>query len=105
MYTKYQDDNMKKKEFLTCLTNELIQYNLIADTDSSLKREKKQYIDGLMTASHYFGISLEELNAISHRAVNEYAEQSFISDLDHYLDTPAVIDVDPHLFATNQALK
>jgi len=88
---------MKKMEFLTCLTNEFIQYNLIADTDSSLKREKKQYIDGLMTASHYFGVSFDELSAISHRGMNE---QALISDLDYYLDTPAVIDVNPHFIPT-----
>jgi len=87
---------MKKMEFLTCLTNEFTQYNLIADTDSSLKREKKQYIDGLMAASRFFGVSFEELSAIRHRSASEHAQQSATSDLDHYLDTPAVIDVDPH---------
>jgi len=87
---------MKKMEFLTCLSNEFIQYNLIPDADSHVKREKKQYINGLMTASRYFGISFEELNAISTSPTSEYVDQSLLDGLDKYLDVPAVIRVDPH---------
>lgn len=82
---------MKKIEFFTYLKNELVQYKLTPDTDSEVKREKKQYINGLMRASRFFGISFEELRDIIDSEFIENIDKSEYSGREELLDIPTFI--------------
>ncbi|MEZ9928375.1 hypothetical protein AB4402_11615 [Vibrio breoganii] len=53
-----------KQAFLDLLSEEYQQYLAIPSTQWQKKRESKQFIRGLMTASRLFGISFDELSEI-----------------------------------------
>ncbi|ANO34292.1 hypothetical protein BCT86_13830 [Vibrio breoganii] len=53
-----------KQAFLDLLSEEYQQYLAIPSTQWQKKRENKQFIRGLMTASRLFGISFDELSEI-----------------------------------------
>jgi len=82
---------MKKTQFLTYLSNELMQYNLIPDADSVLKHDKKQFINGLMTAARYLGISFEELKIVIDSQPSIEIEQSLQASIERYFDVPTVM--------------
>lgn len=85
---------MKKTEFLTYLSNEFRQYHLMPEADSVVKGEKKQFINGLMTASRYLGISFEELQTVIDSQPRIEIEQALLSSIDTYFDVPTVIRKD-----------
>lgn len=85
---------MPKTEFLTYLSHELIQYNLIPNTDRTVKHAKKQFINGLMTASRYLGVSFEELQTMIDSQPSIEIEQSLLAGIDTYFDVPTVMRAD-----------
>lgn len=54
----------KHPELLTLIEQEFIDYRGIPMMDSQRKHEKKQFINGLMTAARVVGITYDELNTI-----------------------------------------
>lgn len=74
---------MSKRDFINYLECEFSQYQNL--TDDCSRKEKKQFINGLMKASRFFGVSYDELNTIvdTHRKVSDQS--------DNYLDIPAFI--------------
>ncbi|OCH69559.1 hypothetical protein A6E00_08580 [Vibrio diabolicus] len=54
----------KHPELLTLIEQEFIDYRGIPMSDSQRKHEKKQFINGLMTAARVVGITYDELNVI-----------------------------------------
>jgi len=80
---------MGKAELLVYLRGELNQYNRIIN--SQTKREKKQYIDGLMKASRFFGVSYEELKEITDSELKEHINSLTMSGDDDLLDVPTFI--------------
>lgn len=67
---------MKQSEFLSYLSNELDLYYQIPSTYMQVRFEKKQYINGLMKASRFFGVSLDSLKEVINR---ESGEQLLVS--------------------------
>lgn len=55
---------MEQSEFLNYLANELSTYNQIAIADTQARFEKKQYINGLMKASRFFGVTYESIKEV-----------------------------------------
>lgn len=55
---------MDKSEFHAYLRNAFQRYNQIPTINRDEKREMKQYINGLMTTSRFFGVSYEDLKDI-----------------------------------------
>lgn len=55
---------MNNIEFLEYLKNEFHQYHQIPTQETQARREKKQFISGLMTASRFFGVSYDALQVI-----------------------------------------
>ncbi|WP_010448222.1 hypothetical protein [Vibrio rotiferianus] len=74
---------MDSNDFIEFLKQEFSDYHGL--TEPRQRKEKKQFINGLMTASRFFGVSYDELKAIvaTHRAVDTQDE--------HYLDIPTFI--------------
>ncbi|MBD3822639.1 MAG: hypothetical protein IE914_10340 [Thiotrichales bacterium] len=82
---------MSEQEFLAYLKNELHQYSLILDQNGARKREKKQYIKGLMTASRFFGVSFEALEAVVGTTLKPQAGGMDSASREELLDIPTVI--------------
>lgn len=76
----------KKSELLALLNKECHEYCLIPTSEVQHKREKKQFINGLMTAARVMGISYDDLNDI----IEAMPEPKFNS-LDEKLTTPTYI--------------
>ncbi|MCG7496414.1 hypothetical protein MHO82_06035 [Vibrio sp. Of7-15] len=76
----------KKSEMLALLNKECHEYCLIPTNDIQHKREKKQFINGLMTASRVMGISYDELNEVI-----EAMPKPKFSSLDDKLAIPTYI--------------
>lgn len=74
---------MNNSDFIKFLECEFLQYQKL--TDHSERQEKKQFINGLMTASRFFGVSYHELNAV----VDVYRKENM--QRDDYLDIPTFI--------------
>ncbi len=55
---------MEKIEFLDYLSVEFKEYCQIPSDEPQVKKEKKQFINGLMKAARIFGVSFDELNAV-----------------------------------------
>ena len=53
-----------QSELLAFIIREFREYRLIPITDTAHKRDKKQYIHGLMMAARVIGVSYDKLNAI-----------------------------------------
>ncbi|MFA0157635.1 hypothetical protein [Vibrio sp. 10N.261.46.A3] len=75
-----------KVELLALLTQEYCDYCEIPVSEVEKKREKKSFINGLMTASRVIGVSFDELNEI----VGANTESKFES-LDDKLAIPTYI--------------
>lgn len=79
--------NSQKQELLTLLAKECELYSSIPETEESQKRDKKCFINGLMTACRVVGISFEELNSI----IESMPKQQKFQNLDEQLSIPAYI--------------
>ncbi|HCG7189822.1 TPA: hypothetical protein NJ329_004522 [Vibrio parahaemolyticus] len=75
-----------KAELLALITQEYGDYCEIPASEVQEKREKKSFINGLMTASRVIGVSFDELNEI----VGADTEPKFES-LDDKLSVPTYI--------------
>ncbi|EKF9373183.1 hypothetical protein O1B80_003442, partial [Vibrio cholerae] len=57
------------------------------DNEQQKKRDKKQFINGLMTACRVVGISFEELNSI----IEQMPKRPIFKDLDEQLSVPTYV--------------
>ncbi|EIA3114598.1 hypothetical protein K7D17_003592 [Vibrio cholerae] len=76
-----------KEELLTLLSKECELYVSILDSDEQKKRDKKHFINGLMTACRVVGISFEELNPI----IEQMPKRPIFKDLDEQLSVPTYV--------------
>ncbi len=76
-----------KEELLALLTKECELYSSIAAIEQQQKRDKKCFINGLMTACRVVGISFEELNAI----IELMPQQPKFKDTDEQLSIPTYV--------------
>ncbi|EJL6264632.1 hypothetical protein ATY35_19800 [Vibrio cidicii] len=76
-----------KEELLTLLSKECELYVSILDSDEQKKRDKKHFINGLMTACRVVGISFEELNSI----IEQMPKRPIFKDLDEQLSVPTYV--------------
>ncbi|HGH6027970.1 TPA: hypothetical protein AB5H75_003926 [Vibrio mimicus] len=76
-----------KEELLTLLSKECELYVSILDSDQQKKRDKKHFINGLMTACRVVGISFEELNSI----IEQMPKRPIFKDLDEQLSVPTYV--------------
>ncbi|EGR0050345.1 hypothetical protein EJ063_19990 [Vibrio aquaticus] len=77
----------RKEELLAVLTKECELYSSIPASEHQQKRDKKCFINGLMTACRVVGISFEELNAI----VESMPQQPKFKDIDEKLSIPTYV--------------
>ncbi|MGR5133631.1 hypothetical protein [Vibrio alfacsensis] len=77
----------KKSELLALLSKECVEYSEIPTSESQIKRDKKHFINGLMTACRIVGISFEELSAIT----ESIPQQTKFKDLDEKLAVPTYV--------------
>lgn len=86
---------MEKKQFFEYLHNEFIHYQQIPSHQIQEKKEKKEYINGLMKASRFWGVSFEELqDVISSKKMDiNPSEMHYVDNVKplRYLDIPAFI--------------
>ncbi|TXY00516.1 hypothetical protein [Vibrio mimicus] len=76
-----------KEELLTLLSKECELYVSILNSDQQKKRDKKHFINGLMTACRVVGISFEELNSI----IEQMPKRPIFKDLDEQLSVPTYV--------------
>ncbi|EPM4287936.1 hypothetical protein ACTJ28_003699 [Vibrio alginolyticus] len=76
-----------KEELLALLTKECELYSSIPATEQQQKRDKKCFINGLMTVCRVVGISFEELNAI----IELMPQQPKFKDIDEQLSIPTYV--------------
>ncbi|WP_349775432.1 hypothetical protein [Vibrio intestinalis] len=76
-----------KEELLALLTKECELYSSIAVTERQQKRDKKCFINGLMTACRVVGISFEALNTI----IESMPQQTKFKDIDEQLSIPTYV--------------
>ncbi|NOH82103.1 hypothetical protein F0231_20525 [Vibrio sp. RE86] len=76
-----------KEELLTILKKECELYSSIPANEQQRKRDKKCFINGLMTACRVVGISFEELNLI----IETMPKQPQFRDLDEQLSIPTYV--------------
>jgi len=76
-----------KEELLALLTKECELYSSIPASEQQQKRDKKCFINGLMTACRVVGISFEELNAI----IELMPQQPKLKDIDEQLSIPTYV--------------
>lgn len=55
---------LEKRKFLAYLSNEFKRYHLIDDGLSQDKLKQKAYLNGLMQAARFFGLSFDELQKV-----------------------------------------
>lgn len=77
----------EREALLKLLKGECEKYTQIPSCESTVKREQKKFIYGIMTASRVVGISYEELETI----VNAMSTQPEFKDLDEKLAIPTYI--------------
>ncbi|EGA65420.1 hypothetical protein [Vibrio brasiliensis] len=77
----------RKKELLAVLTKECEIYSSIPASEQQQKRDKKCFINGLMTACRVVGVSFEELNAI----IESMPQQPKFKDIDEKLSIPTYV--------------
>ncbi|EJL6980270.1 hypothetical protein V5H21_15330 [Vibrio cholerae] len=76
-----------KEELLALLSKECDSYASIPDSEQQKKRDKKHFINGLMTACRVVGISFEELNTI----IEQMPKKPIFKDLDEQLSVPTYV--------------
>ncbi|MGR5428232.1 hypothetical protein ACPV5D_24585 [Vibrio harveyi] len=76
-----------KEELLAILKKECELYSSIPASEQQRKRDKKFFINGLMTACRVVGISFEELNLI----IETMPQQPKFKDLDEQLSIPTYV--------------
>ncbi|KDO14927.1 hypothetical protein DP83_14855 [Vibrio metoecus] len=76
-----------KEDLLILLSKECELYASIPDNEQQKKRDKKQFINGLMTACRVVGISFEELNSI----IEQMPKRPIFKDLDEQLSVPTYV--------------
>ncbi|CAH0525990.1 hypothetical protein VHP8226_01472 [Vibrio hippocampi] len=55
----------QRNELMEVIEQAFIDYHTMTTDDITTKREKKQFIDGLMTAARVIGVHYEELDALT----------------------------------------
>lgn len=55
---------MRKDDFLNYLSTQLDIYHQLPATDKTTQSETEHFINGLMTAARFFGVSYSELQAV-----------------------------------------
>ncbi|OED65907.1 hypothetical protein A165_00920 [Vibrio tasmaniensis ZS-17] len=78
--TEYQS------ELLAFIEEEFQKYSLMPTDNSQAKRDKKEFINGLMTAARVIGVGYDELNLI----VKSTASRG-VKGIEYDLSTPAYI--------------
>ncbi len=76
-----------KEQLITLLKKECELYSTIPESEQREKRDKKCFINGLMTGCRVAGISYEELNAV----VLAMPVEKRFKDLDEKLSIPTYI--------------
>ncbi|EPF7755504.1 hypothetical protein ACSVMW_004575 [Vibrio parahaemolyticus] len=79
--------DLQKAELLALLTQECEIYSSIPSSDKLQKRDKKHFINGLMTACRVVDISYDELSAI----IDSMPKSPTFKDLDEQLSIPTYI--------------
>ncbi|HGF5030959.1 TPA: hypothetical protein ACF31M_004572 [Vibrio parahaemolyticus] len=79
--------DLQKAELLALLSQECEIYSSIPASEKLQKRDKKYFINGLMTACRVVGISYDELSAI----IDSMPKSSMFKDLDEQLSIPTYI--------------
>ncbi|WP_455294127.1 hypothetical protein [Vibrio parahaemolyticus] len=79
--------DLQKAELLALLSQECEIYSSIPSSEKLQKRDKKHFINGLMTACRVVGISYDELSAI----IDSMPKSSMFKDLDEQLSIPTYI--------------
>ncbi|EID0723913.1 MULTISPECIES: hypothetical protein [Vibrio] len=77
----------KKSELLKRLSQECGEYCSIPESEQQVKRDKKNFINGLMTACRVVGISFEELSAVT----DSMPKEPKFRNLDEKLSVPTFI--------------
>lgn len=77
----------QKSELLALLSKECVEYSEIPTSEYQNKRDKKNFINGLMTACRAVGISFEELSVIT----ESIPQQPKFNDLDEKLAIPTFV--------------
>ncbi|WP_394142900.1 hypothetical protein [Vibrio chagasii] len=78
--TEYQS------ELLAFIEEEFQKYNLMPIDNSQAKRDKKEFINGLMTAARVVGVGYDELNLIV-----KSTTRGGVKSIEYDLSTPAYI--------------
>lgn len=78
--TEYQS------ELLAFIEEEFQKYNLMPIDNSQAKRDKKEFINGLMTAARVVGVGYDELNLIV-----KSTTRGGVKGIEYDLSTPAYI--------------
>jgi hypothetical protein len=76
-----------KEELLALLKKECRLYSSIPVSEQQQKRDRKCFINGLMTACRVVGISFEELNSI----VESMPQHTKVKDIDEQLSIPTYV--------------
>ncbi|MGR5239172.1 hypothetical protein [Vibrio alfacsensis] len=79
--------DLHKAELLALLSKECEIYSSIPASEKLQKRDKKHFINGLMTACRVVGISYEELSTI----IDSMPKNPKFKDLDDLLSIPTFI--------------
>ncbi|HAS6506016.1 TPA: hypothetical protein NGR73_004566 [Vibrio parahaemolyticus] len=79
--------DLQKAELLALLSQECEIYSSIPASEKLQKRDKKHFINGLMTAGRVVGISYDELSAI----IDSVPKSPIFKDLDEQLSIPTYI--------------
>lgn len=82
---------MGKSDFLIYLKDELNQYSCIPDNNPQAKSEKKQFINGLMRGSRFFGVSFDELKEVTDNGVKTQVNEHATFKKEDLLNIPEFI--------------
>lgn len=77
----------QKSELFALLSKECVEYSEIPTSEYQKKRDKKNFINGLMTACRVVGISFEELSVIT----ESIPQQPKFKNLDEKLAIPTFV--------------
>ncbi|CZF77631.1 putative methyltransferase YcgJ [Grimontia celer] len=82
---------MEKAAFFTYLSREFSSYYHIHQTDSQRKIEKRHYLNGLMKAARFFGVSYEELKQVVDTEYSKSMAASPLAALNERMEIPTYI--------------
>lgn len=85
---------MDSTEFLDYLRKEFEQYRQIPSHECERLREKKAFLNGLMTSAKIFGVSFDELQSVVDSAEANAVKAVTLSENESILDVPTFIRPD-----------